>query len=331
MNNNRNIFFVILAALVAIICLLVVLIWSDQARIAHLTGEVFYLTGRYEQAHEKYREALDLKCVAGGPFKCTDRPDIDFYFFCGPVRASAQLYAKKGSVADRIMFDSYWSDLKDVARKRNRPQEAEECVDDLPDAVKQKIPDISRKNPQTPAPSPTSVSSASPVATIFTPTPTLRPIPTLTPTLTLTPTPTPFPNRPCASSGYRLYGDPMLLHTKVDRAPSIDIPRVFGTNNAIVNWASNRNMIACLASSPDGRGMLSVDDQIELRVSRDGKIATWVFNFYDPVTTGIGQYSAQDITWMFSSGTNLVTIFLHDTQKSYYYAEPVWLVMWQSP
>jgi hypothetical protein len=77
--------------------------------------------------------------------------------------------------------------------------------------------------------------------------------------------------------------------------------------------------------------MLSVDDQIEIRITRGSDEKKWILNFYDPATGGIGQQTAQDITWMFSSGANLVNISLYDTNMSYYYAEPVWLVMWQSP
>lgn len=89
--------------------------------------------------------------------------------------------------------------------------------------------------------------------------------------------------------------------------------------------------IVCLASSPDGRGMLRVDDQVDLRVTRaDGSKEYWTYNFYDPITGGITNVPSQDVSSLFGAGRNDVLIFLTDVKPNYHSAEPIWLLIWHA-
>jgi hypothetical protein len=316
MQTIYRIMIAIILFLLLFVCFLYSVILFGTKDGLYWKGEVDYLLGKYEDALTTYDQALSI---------LTDTSDSKF--FCAPFRASARLYVTKTSATSQTIMVNRWEKLA-----RRFPNELDKCLKDtmeIPpwDKLNDDKTEMICKALNLPCP------HQSEGTAISTPTSTTQPAPTYTaaPTSTLTPTPTRFPGRSCVFSGRRIYGDPILLHPKVDRAFSVDIPRIFGINQIIVNWPSNKNIIACLASSPNGQGDLSVDDQIELKVSHEGKTTTWILNFYDPTTTGIGKYPSQDITWMFNTGTNMVDILLHDTRKDYYYAEPVWLIIWQSP
>ncbi len=112
-------------------------------------------------------------------------------------------------------------------------------------------------------------------------------------------------------------------------APSDVAVGIFVTHTFSI--ALEGDEIVCLASSPDGRGALRVDDQIDLQVIRaDGSKASWMYNF-SVVTGGITNGPSQDVSRLFSSGRNNVLIFLTDLAPKYHSAEPIWLIIWEGP
>lgn len=315
----------VIVLLVLIICFLFMIIYVQSKDGLYWKGEIYYLNSKFQEALAEYEQAITLVCPTKD--NCFTQ-EKDVRFFCAAFRASARLYVSKPSSATlSTIAKKYWDDLA-----RRFPAALDQCLRDAEEepywnkmkdeernTIRKLINQPPYKNGTLPTPTHT--------LTLPTRTATIVSAVTITPAApTLSPPPS---SRPCISTGYRLYGDPILLHARIERAPSIGIPRVFGNNWVTINWSIAQNVIVCLASSSDGQGKLSVDDQIDLKVSRGGKITSWVLNFYDPNTKGIGEYPPQDITWMFGDGTNLVDVSLQDTKEDHYYAWPLWLVMWQ--
>ncbi len=113
-------------------------------------------------------------------------------------------------------------------------------------------------------------------------------------------------------------------------APSDVAVGIFVTHTFSIDLEGGE--IVCLASSPDGRSALRVDDQIDLQVVHaDGSKASWTYNFRDSVTGRIADSPSQDVSRLFSHDHNEVLIFLTDITPKYHSAEPIWLIVWRGP
>lgn len=118
---------------------------------------------------------------------------------------------------------------------------------------------------------------------------------------------------------------PILLQRAVTATPSIRIPNIFAQPESSITLTGDE--IVCLAATPDGKGVMSVDDQIDFSVTPRAK--AWVHNFYDPVTKGIRTFPPQNVTWMFTSGVNRLKLILTDTVQGSFSSTDIWLVVWR--
>lgn len=110
-------------------------------------------------------------------------------------------------------------------------------------------------------------------------------------------------------------------------APSVKSEKSFGVfyqRTLVVEIADGAVL---LSSSADGTGALSTDDVCELRVLRaDGSTRVWMHDFRDATRTRILELPAQDISELFLSGRNQVTITLRDLTPFTYWSQPYYLV-----
>jgi len=112
--------------------------------------------------------------------------------------------------------------------------------------------------------------------------------------------------------------------------PSETARGIFFRNETVITATGQERF--CLASSPDGRGDLRVDDQIELAVTRaDSSTDTWQHDFGDPRTGGITAEPPHDVSTLFATGSNRVRLILRDTRPSVYSSRPVWLIVSRLP
>ena len=113
-----------------------------------------------------------------------------------------------------------------------------------------------------------------------------------------------------------------------ETAPSAAVRGIFFQRGAIVTVTEP--IAVCLSSSPDARGDLRVDDQLEIAVRHpDGSAATWQHDFADPRTGGIAALPPPDISTLFAAGPNQVQVTLRDTRPPVYSASPLWLIVSQ--
>lgn len=117
----------------------------------------------------------------------------------------------------------------------------------------------------------------------------------------------------------------LLLAGTIAPARKMDKPfGIFYQRTFVVDVA---NGSVWLASSADGQGALSTDDVCELRVLRaDGSTRVWAHDFRDATRTRILALDPQDISELFVSGRNQVTITLRDLTPFTYWSQPYYLV-----
>jgi len=83
-----------------------------------------------------------------------------------------------------------------------------------------------------------------------------------------------------------------------------------------------------LASTPDGRGPIWVDDQLVIGVKHpDGSEMHWAHDFRQADHTQIIPRAPQEISALFTRGENRMHIVLQDLSPTIYGASPIWLVV----
>jgi hypothetical protein len=115
---------------------------------------------------------------------------------------------------------------------------------------------------------------------------------------------------------------------------------VFYDHSERIDYAFKGNESICLASSPDGRGILDVDDKLEVEITHaDGTTQYWEHDFYDPNKIGpqgqkggISPYPSQDLSRKFGPGSyNLLRVKLRDFFPPWYSSTEIWLIIWGPP
>jgi hypothetical protein len=120
------------------------------------------------------------------------------------------------------------------------------------------------------------------------------------------------------------------LAPRIAERQSTTVPRTFYISQTVVTLQGSERI--CLASSEDGSGALRVDDILSLRVIHpDRTRSEWSRNYHDPQTGGIAAGPAQDVSTLFSPGSNDISVELIDWVFNRYSTEPIWLVIWQIP
>ena len=123
----------------------------------------------------------------------------------------------------------------------------------------------------------------------------------------------------------------ILLVPKIEQAQTTVTPRTFYTSPVFsINLLGDERI--CLASSPDGRMPLKIDDWMDLQITHaDSSSASWERDFFNPEDAGITTARAQDISNLFVVGSNSIQVLLEDLRPQRYSAETTWLVIWKDP
>ncbi len=123
----------------------------------------------------------------------------------------------------------------------------------------------------------------------------------------------------------------LQLAPGIPESRSADVARgVFFQNETVITTTGHE--CVCLASSPDGRGDLRVDDRLELNVVHaDASAGAWQHDFGNPPSGGITTGPPQDVSSLFTLGVDRVRLTLRDTRPPVFSARPVWLIVFALP
>lgn len=113
---------------------------------------------------------------------------------------------------------------------------------------------------------------------------------------------------------------------------------IFVNRAETISFELSGDETICISSTPDGRGVLEVDDRLEIEVTDvNGVTRYWQHDFYDPNKRGpglggISPYPAQEITRKFGRGDfNVIRIVLRDFFPPWYSASPILVIIWGPP
>lgn len=123
----------------------------------------------------------------------------------------------------------------------------------------------------------------------------------------------------------------LTLSAAIPRSPSSSTARgIFFTR--VITVTLPHNTCVVLASTPDGRGNVWVDDALSLQVQHsDGSFAQVTQDFRAADHARIVAVAPLDWTSFFSPGDNRVTLTLHDLSPDVYGSSALWLVIFAPP
>ncbi|MEZ4676458.1 MAG: hypothetical protein R2932_19710 [Caldilineaceae bacterium] len=116
------------------------------------------------------------------------------------------------------------------------------------------------------------------------------------------------------------------LIPEITEQPSSNIERDFYTTTVSVEF--HPSQLAILSSSPDGQDPTRADDRFWIQASPSGN--EWSHDYRNTPRTQIVPLPPQDISHLFVSGTNTLTVGVTDLIGPKYSAQPFYLVLFDT-